>query len=410
MRRGPAPRGGFTLVELLIVIAIIVVLMAIALPVFNNAREKARQSRCMANLHEIAMALRMYRMDEGAYPGPYDPVIAEGGLNALYPTYITTRQTFICPDDTIQDAAGYMAQIGPGVETAEYMRDHPIPTDHRLYQDYKRWVTYSRTYEEMITIAGQMYLWRDPTGAYLAPVFAERYSSYNSYYNYLGYAGWPETAEQADTFRPYVLLNYTGFTQPMMRGENLAAIYAWYRWDPAGMLNLDYKDNSGCYVNCKYVNQFLHLNLARQVYWSDYFASNPQNDLYSPNRVKDDLGRTLWDPSPTNDQNAWEYLPDGQPSAVFPGLINRNAPDNTIITRCTHHRPWTKLRLSQPSRQKPGPGERGAGQQNQATVTYSQDLRPKETQKDFVLRLDGSVQMVPVMGGYNWAAQSQLTH
>jgi prepilin-type N-terminal cleavage/methylation domain-containing protein len=410
MRRRPAARGGFTLVELLIVIAIIVVLMAIALPVFNSAREKVRQSACMANLHEIAMALRMYRMDEGAYPGPYDPVIAEGGLNALYPTYLTSRKSLICPDDVIQDTAGYMAQLGPGIETAAYMKNHPIPKTHRLYQDYLRWVTYSRTYEQLITISGQMYLWRDPTtNAYLPAFFSERYSSYNNYYNYVGYAGWPETREQADTFRPYILLNYTGFIQPMMRGENIAAIYEWYRWDPAGLLGLDHKNSSGCYDNCKYINQFLHLNLARQVYWPEYQATNPQNDLNSVTRYKDDLGRPLWEPSPNNDRNAWDFLPDGLPSAVFPGLIDRNAPDNTIITRCTHHRPWTKVRLSQ-TREKPAKGERGAGQENQPTFSYSQDLRPKDTQKDIVLRLDGSVQMVPIMGGYNWATQSPLTH
>src|SRR5512136_1380927 len=99
MRVLRAQRAGFTLVELLIVIAIIVVLMAIALPVFSRARENARQSSCMANLHQIAQAIRMYRLDEGAYPGAADPLTGQGGVNSLYPTYVSSRQALICPDD-----------------------------------------------------------------------------------------------------------------------------------------------------------------------------------------------------------------------------------------------------------------------------------------------------------------------
>ena len=53
----------FTLIELLVVIAIIAILAAILFPVFAQAREKARQTACISNQHQIGIALTMYRTD-----------------------------------------------------------------------------------------------------------------------------------------------------------------------------------------------------------------------------------------------------------------------------------------------------------------------------------------------------------
>ena len=55
--------GGFTLIELLVVIAIIAVLAAILFPVFAQAREKARQTSCINNQHQLIVALSIYVQD-----------------------------------------------------------------------------------------------------------------------------------------------------------------------------------------------------------------------------------------------------------------------------------------------------------------------------------------------------------
>ena len=56
-------RNGFTLVEIMIVILIIGVLMAIAVPSFIQARHSARQSSCIHNMKEIETAKEQWAMD-----------------------------------------------------------------------------------------------------------------------------------------------------------------------------------------------------------------------------------------------------------------------------------------------------------------------------------------------------------
>ena len=98
----------FTLIELLVVMAIIAILAAILFPVFAQAREKARQTACLSNCKQIALAFQMYQQD---YDGQFTwqgPHLGDDNFDFMAPgarptwgaglmPYIKSPKIYICP-------------------------------------------------------------------------------------------------------------------------------------------------------------------------------------------------------------------------------------------------------------------------------------------------------------------------
>lgn len=82
-------KSAFTLVEIMIVVAIIGLLAAIAIPNFVKARETARQNACINNLRQIDSAKQQWALETKAAP------TAAPAMTDLAPAYI--KATPACP-------------------------------------------------------------------------------------------------------------------------------------------------------------------------------------------------------------------------------------------------------------------------------------------------------------------------
>jgi prepilin-type N-terminal cleavage/methylation domain-containing protein len=100
----------FTLIEILVVLAVIGILAAILFPVFGRARESARRVTCISNVKQIALAVTQYAADNSDHLPPV-AYRTPGGEDVEWPEllepYLKTQQVLRCPSDSLSVRISY---------------------------------------------------------------------------------------------------------------------------------------------------------------------------------------------------------------------------------------------------------------------------------------------------------------
>ncbi len=133
LRHNSTQEGGFTLVELMIVMLIIGVLAAIAIPSFVASIKNAKEAVLKEDLHVLRNAIDSYTMDKQKAPQSLDDLVQTGYLKVIPkdPMTHSTETWVTTTDDTLQS----IDQTEPGVDDV-HSGSQEVGTDGQMYSTW----------------------------------------------------------------------------------------------------------------------------------------------------------------------------------------------------------------------------------------------------------------------------------
>ena len=101
MKSTPATRDrGFTLVEIMVVISIVVILLAMAMPIYSRSLKRAREDALRQNLETLNKLIDQYTLDKQKAPKSLNDLVSAGYLKDKIPDDITGRNdTWVVDED-----------------------------------------------------------------------------------------------------------------------------------------------------------------------------------------------------------------------------------------------------------------------------------------------------------------------
>jgi general secretion pathway protein G len=131
--RERAREDGFTLIELIIVMAIIAILASIAIPSYMGSIKAAKEAVLKEDLHVIRNAIDSYTMDKGKAPQSLDDLVQAGYLKSIPSDPMThSTETWITnTDDTLES----IDQSEPGINDV-HSGSQEAGSDGQLYSTW----------------------------------------------------------------------------------------------------------------------------------------------------------------------------------------------------------------------------------------------------------------------------------
>ena len=109
-------KKGFTLIEIIIVFALIGILVGLGLPQFKNATIRARESVLKESLFQMRKLINQYYTDKGKYPASLHTLVDEGYLRTVPIDPITkSSETWVELQQTLTEDEIMMLEVEVGI-------------------------------------------------------------------------------------------------------------------------------------------------------------------------------------------------------------------------------------------------------------------------------------------------------